>query len=111
METISYDEFKKVDIRVCTVLEAELVTDSNKLLKLNVDLGEELGKRQIIAGIQKSYVPEVLVGRQILIVANLEPRSLAGLESQGMVFAVSDEEGRAVLYNFDRKVSNGTRAS
>ncbi|KKT42151.1 MAG: Methionine-tRNA ligase [Candidatus Giovannonibacteria bacterium GW2011_GWA2_44_13b] len=102
METISYDEFKKVELRVAKVLTAERIEGSDKLLKLEVDLGSSpstsLGRetRQIIGGIGKMYAPEELIGKEIVIVANLEPRKLMGLESQGMLLA-ADDEGRPML--------------
>jgi methionyl-tRNA synthetase len=95
MSQISIDQFKEVDLRVGTILTCERVPGSEKLLRLHVDVGEE--KRQILAGIGKSYEPEALINRQIVIVANLAPRSLMGLESQGMVLAAGDEEGIALL--------------
>ena len=91
---ITYDDFAKLELKVATILAAERVEGSEKLLKLKVDIGEE---RQIIAGIGKSYEPEVLIGRQIVIIANLEPRSLMGLESQGMLLAADSPEGPVVL--------------
>ncbi len=91
METIHYDEFKKIDLRVVKILSAERVEKSEKLLKLEVDLGvasdETPQTRQIIAGIGLAYAPENIVGKSIVIVANLAPRMLMGLESQGMVLA------------------------
>jgi methionyl-tRNA synthetase len=93
--TINFDEFKKVELKVVRVLEAEKVEGSEKLLKLRVDLGSE--QRQIIAGIGKAYAPENLIDREIVIVANLEPRTLMGLESQGMVLAASGEDGPVLL--------------
>lgn len=92
---INFEEFKKVELRVVRILEAERVEGSEKLLKLQVDLGTE--KRQIIAGIGKAYAPENLIGKEITIVANLEPRILMGLESQGMVLAASGENGPVML--------------
>lgn len=99
---ITYDDFAKLELKVATILAAERVEDSEKLLKLKVNLGDPLGtgaseERQIIAGIGKSYEPEVLIGRQIVIIANLEPRSLMGLESQGMLLAADSPEGPVVL--------------
>lgn len=94
--TINFEEFKKVELRVAKVIAAEKIEGSEKLLKLQVDLGGE-GKRQIIAGIGKFYEPEKLISREIIIVANLEPRKLMGFESQGMVLAASDENGLALL--------------
>ncbi len=94
---ISYPEFQNVDLRVGKVLSAERVEGSEKLLKLMVNVGPEIGERQIIAGIGKAYSPEVMVGREIIIVINLEPRSLMGLESQGMLLAADDESGPTLL--------------
>ena len=102
---ISYDEFKKIDLRVAKVLSAERVPGSGKLVKLEVSLGEET--RQIIAGIGKVYQPENLIGKEIVIVANLEPRALMGLESQGMLLA-ADNEGKPVLLAPDAEVSPGS---
>lgn len=104
METISFEEFKKADLRVAEILSAERVENSEKLLKLEVDLGGQ--KSQIIAGIGKAYNPEDLAGRQIIVVANLEPRQLMGLESQGMLLAADSEKG-PVLIAPDKKVSPG----
>lgn len=92
---ISFDEFKKVELRVAEILAAGRVEGSDKLLRLKASLGEE--ERQIIAGLGKSYEPEDLVGKKVIIVANLEPRSLMGLESQGMILAVTNEEGRPII--------------
>jgi len=105
---INFDEFLKVDLRVVKVLEAEEVPESNKLLKLKVSMGGE-EQRQIIAGIKKAYSPDDLVGKQVVIVANLEPRKLAGLESQGMILAAHDEEDKAVLVSPVKEVPEGTR--
>lgn len=93
---IAYDDFKKIDLRVAKILSAERVEGSDKLVKLGIDVGE-LGERQLVAGIGKSYQPEALVGKQIIIVANLEPKKLMGLESNGMLLAASDEKGSVLL--------------
>ena len=93
---INYDDFKKIDLRVAKILKAERVEGSEKLVKLQIDVGE-LGQRQLIAGIGTIYTPEILVGKQIVIVANLEPRKLMGYESQGMLLAASDELGPVLL--------------
>lgn len=92
---ISFDDFKKIDLRIATVLSAERVEGSDKLLKLRVSLGAE--ERQIIAGIGKKYAPDALVGRQIVIVANLEPRTFMGMESQGMLLAADSLYGPVLL--------------
>ena len=103
--TINIDEFKKIELKVAKVISSGRVEGSEKLLKLEVDLGPE--KRQVIAGIGKAYDPETLVGKQIIIVANLEPRSLMGLESQGMILAANSESG-PVLVVPDKEVVLGT---
>jgi methionine--tRNA ligase beta chain len=102
---ISFDDFKKVELKVAKILEAERVENSEKLLKLKVDLGEE--ERQIVAGIGKAYSPEELIGKEIVIVANLEPRALMGIESNGMLLA-ADGEGIPILLTPDREVSPGS---
>ena len=103
--SISFDDFKKVELKVAKVLHAERVEGSDKLLKLQVDLGTE--QRQIIAGVGTVYTPEQMVGREIVIVANLEPRMLMGLESQGMLLAASNEAG-PLLLRPDGEVAPGT---
>ena len=94
---ISYPEFQNVDMRVGKILSAERVEGSEKLLKLKVDIGLEIGERQIIAGIGKVYDPEVIVGREIIVVVNLESRFLLGFESQGMLLSADDESGPILL--------------
>ncbi len=86
---ITYDEFMKVDLRVARVKHAERIPKSRKLLRLIVDLGDE--ERQIVAGIAQYYDPEDLIGKNIVIVANLQPRKLMGYESQGMLLAAGEE--------------------
>ena len=103
---ITIDDFKKIELRVAKVLEAERVEGSDKLIKMQLSLGEE--KRQVIGGIGKTYEPEQLIGREIIIVANLEPRNLMGLESQGMLLAASDENGIALLAP-DKEVTPGSK--
>jgi len=105
---ITIDDFTKVDLRVATVVEAEPVKGADKLLRLIVDLGFE--KRQILAGIAKAYEPDKLVGRKVVVVANLQPRKLRGLESNGMIVAASvGPEDRPVLTGFQEDVANGAR--
>lgn len=106
---ISIEDFIKVELRVGEILEAERIPKSDKLLRFMVDLGEE-NPRQILAGIAEYYEPESLIGKKIVVVANLKPRKLRGLESSGMVCAASvGEEGKPVLATFDEDVPNGTR--
>lgn len=111
---MTFDEFKKVDLRVAKIISAERVEGSEKLLRLEVDCGDknEAGEsiiRQIVSGIAKSYEPEKLIGREILIVANLEPRQLMGLESNGMLLAARDEDGLPVLLIPEKEVAAGER--
>ncbi len=105
----NYDEFKALDLRVVRVREASRVEGSEKLLKLVVELGEVT--KQIIAGIGKAYEPEALMGKSIVIVANLDPRTLMGLESQGMVLAAHGEDGTPVLLFPEREVPSGSEIS
>ena len=94
---ISIDDFKKVEIRAGKVLSAEPVEGSEKLLKLSVDFGEE-NPRQVVSGIAKYVTPEAIVGETVGFVANLEPRSIMGLESQAMILAVSGENEDGSTY-------------
>lgn len=93
---ISYDDFAKLDLRVAKILNAERVEGSDKLINLKLDVGE-LGERQVVAGIGTVYTPETLIGKQIIIIANLEPRKLMGHESNGMLLAANDEDGPVIL--------------
>jgi methionyl-tRNA synthetase len=102
---IDYEEFAKVDLRVGKILAAEAVPKSNKLLKLKIDIGEE---RTIVAGIGKDYTPAELIGRKIVIVANLKPAKLMGVESYGMLLATDTDKGLTVL-TFDREAQVGAK--
>ena len=104
---ITIDDFAKVELRVGQVKVAERVPKADKLLRLEVDLGTEV--RQVVAGIAESYAPETLIGRKVVIVANLAPRKLRGLESNGMIVAASPEGGKAILAGFLEDVPVGTR--
>ena len=92
---IKYDDFAKLDLRVATVLEAKLHPNADKLLVLKIDLGTE--QRQICAGLRKDYTAEQLVGKQIVVVANLEPRTMRGEVSQGMLLAATDSSAAKVV--------------
>ncbi len=89
---INFDDFSKVELRVGTVLEAEEVEGSEKLIKLKVDLGEE-EPRQVLAGVKQWYKPKEFVGKQVVVVVNLESKVMMGLESQGMMLAADSENG------------------
>ena len=104
---ISIDDFAKVELRVGLVKVAERVPKSDKLLRLEVDIGTEV--RQVLAGIAEAYAPETLVGRKVVIVANLAPRKMRGLESNGMIVAASLEGGAPVLAGFLEDVPVGAR--
>ena len=104
---IAIDDFMKVELRVAKVLDAEAVPKSRKLLKLRVDAGSE--QRTIVAGIAEAYQPEQLVGKTIVIVANLKPATLMGIESNGMVLAASPEGGVPTLVAVDETIPAGTR--
>ncbi len=105
---VSIDEFMKIDLRVGLVKHAERVRGASRLLRLIVDLGE-LGERQLVAGLAKWYKPEDLVGKYIIVVANLKPRRIRGIESQGMLLAADSEDGTPVLVTVERPVKPGTR--
>ena len=106
MEKIPFSDLAKIELRTGKVLEATKLEGSEKLLKLLVDLGEE--KRQILAGIQQFYNPEELVGKTIIVVANLEYKQMAGSESQGMMLA-ADGEGKPILLTTTEEVPPGTK--
>jgi methionyl-tRNA synthetase len=104
--TITIDHFKKVDLRVGRVIEAEKVPKSEKLIKLQVEIGNE--KRQVVAGIAQHYKPEDLIGKLIVVVANLQPAKLMGQESQGMILAASNESGTLTLVGVQSEISTGS---
>ena len=103
---VTFDEFTKIDIRTATILEAEKVPKTTKLLKLKIDTG--LDVRTIVSGIAEHYKPEDIIGRQISVIANLEPRKIKGIESKGMILMAEDKDGRLVMVSPENKVSNGS---
>jgi methionyl-tRNA synthetase len=105
---ITIDEFMKIQLKTAKVLTAERVPKSEKLLKLQVSLGEGTEPRQIVAGIGKKYEPEALIGKTIVIVANLKPAKLMGIESQGMVLAAGDSDVRGLVTILE-EVDPGTK--
>ena len=113
METISFEDFKKIEIRIGKIISAQRVETSNKLLKLEVDFGpsekdsSEKEVRQILAGIAKFYTPEQIIGKQCPFLVNLEPRKMMGLESQGMMLASGTEESIVILHP-EKEVPNGS---
>ena len=106
-DRITFEEFMDTDIRVAEIIEAEKIEGSNKLLKLKVDIGLE--KRQLVAGIAKHFSAEDVIGRQILIVANLEPATIFGVKSEGMILAATDPEGNMVLSTVSDDIANGSQ--
>ena len=104
---ITIDDFMKVDLRTAKVLAAEKVPNSKKLIKLSIDVGTE--QRTLVAGIAEAYEPEQLVGRTIVMVFNLKPAKLMGIESNGMVLAASPEGGKPTLVGFSSDVPPGVR--
>ena len=105
-DPVTFDDFSRVDIRTATILEAEKVPKTLKLLKLKIDTGLDI--RTIVSGIAEYYDPESLIGKQISIVANLEPRKIKGIESKGMILMAEDKDGNLVLVSPVDKVSNGS---
>lgn len=111
---ITIDDFSKVELKVGTVIETEEIKESEKLIKLKVDLGEET-PRQILAGVKQWYKAADFVGKQVVVVANLEPRKMMGLESQGMMLAAdpdsigADSEDGPIFLTVPKKVPPGTK--
>jgi methionyl-tRNA synthetase len=110
IDNITYDDFKKVEIKVGEILSVEIIEGSDKLLKLKVVFGEE--ERQILSGIKNYYEdPQVLVGKKVPFVTNLAPRMMMGLESQGMILAVHDDENNFSLLEVNSKIKSGSNVS
>lgn len=108
--TIQYDDFAKLDLRVATVVDCKAHANADKLLVLQVDLGGE--RRQICAGLRQHYPPEQLVGKQIVVVANLAPRTMRGEVSQGMLLAATDAAtGRVIFVSPSEAVGAGSKVS
>jgi methionyl-tRNA synthetase len=111
--TITYDDFAKLDLRVARVLEAQAHPNADKLVCLKIDLGAE--QRQVIAGIRQWYQPEQLVGKDVIVVANLAPRKMRGLESNGMLLAASEllgpDQRRVIVLTTDQPVAPGSSVS
>lgn len=106
MEYISFDEFKKMDLRVGEILQAERVEDTNKLLKLVVDIGTE--KRTMIAGVAQEYSADDLIGKKLIVIANLQSAMIRGIESQGMLLA-AEVDDKAIIPFFIEDVPAGAK--
>ncbi len=108
-ETIEFDDFTKLDIRVGTILEAEKVAKTKKLLQLKVDVGIDI--RTIVSGIAESFSPEDIIGRQVTVLTNLAPRKIRGVESQGMILMTDTPDGKLAFVEPEQKVTNGQQIS
>lgn len=105
-DLIDFNDFAKIELKIGTIVKAEKVEKSEKLLKLEIDLGEEVGVRQILSGIAKSYDPEELMERQVVVVCNIPEKRMMGLVSKGMVLA-TEQDGEIILLAVNKKVKNG----
>ncbi|HOF44820.1 MAG TPA: methionine--tRNA ligase subunit beta [Candidatus Pacearchaeota archaeon] len=108
MEMINFEDFVKIDLRIGKIIEAEKVEGSSKIIKTTVDLGEE--KRQILAGIGKFYTPEELINKIVIVVANLSPKKIMGMDSEGMILAVKDDNNLSLL-GVDKEIKIGSKIS
>lgn len=108
MENITIEDFIKVDIRIGEVVDASNVENSSKLIALQVDFGAEIGKRQILTGMQKWFAPEDFKGNKYMFIVNMKPRKMAGTESQGMIIA-TDVDEKPFLIPIDTSVKNGSK--
>ncbi len=102
---ITFNDFKKMDLRIGQITAAERVPETDKLLKLTIDVGTET--RQVVAGMADTYEPDALIGKQVPLLMNLEPKTIRGVESHGMILA-ADVEGRPVLLHPDKQVPPGS---
>jgi len=108
MENITFEEFKKLDIRVAEIMEASEIEGADKIYKLRINLGSE--EREIVAGIKQHYTIEELIGKKIAVLANLEPRFIRGINSHGMLLAASTEDkGQVTLLTPDKAILNGAK--
>ncbi len=105
-DEITIEDFARIDLRVARVVEASAIDGADRLLRLVVDLGGET--RQLVAGIKKTYAPETLVGKHIIVVANLKPAQLRGVESRGMLLAASTDDG-PIVATFEKEVAPGSK--
>ena len=106
---VSFEEFSKLDLRIAKIEEVEEIEGSDKLYKLTISLGEE--KRTLVAGIKKYYKKEELVGKKIVVIANLEPKVIKGVTSQGMLLAATSKNGDVSLLVPDKEVEEGSKIS
>src|SRR3989338_6171683 len=109
-ETVSFSDWEKIDLRVAEILEVEEIKGADKLYKLKIDLGTET--RTLVAGLKQNYTKDELIGKRIIIFANLEPRTIKGIKSQGMILAVSNEDHSEIkLLQPDGSIELGNKVS
>jgi methionine--tRNA ligase beta chain len=109
-ETIKFSDWQKIDLRTAKILSVDSIEGADKLYKLSLDLGKELGKRELVAGLKPYYKAEELVGKTCIIFANLEPKKLKGIESQGMLLAaVSGDESKVLLLQPEKDIEPGSK--
>ena len=110
MENITYDEFKKLDLRIAEIRAVEEITGADKIFKLTIDLGGET--RELVAGIKLFYDKDSLIGRKIVVLANLEPRVIRGIASHGMLLAASNEDkSSVVVLTIEKDIANGSKVA
>jgi methionine--tRNA ligase beta chain len=110
MDNITYDEFKKLDLRIAEIKAAEEIPGADKIYKLTIDLGGE--SRELVAGLKLFYDKEALLGRKIVVLANLEPRTIRGIASHGMLLAASNEDkSSVVVLTVEKDIASGARVS
>ena len=111
-EKVSFNYWQKLEIRVGKIIEVEEIPDADRLYKLTVDLGYEIGKRIVCAGIKEYYSKEELMNKKIVLFVNLEPRKIRGIESQGMILAAcTDDESKVILVTHEKDIEIGTKIS
>jgi len=109
-EQISFPDWEKIDLRVGKIVKAEDIENADKLYKLTIDLGKEIGKRVVCSGIKQHYNKDELKGKKIILFVNLAPRKMKGIESQGMILAaVNEDESKVVLIQPDKDIELGSR--
>jgi methionyl-tRNA synthetase len=109
-ETIDFKDWEKLDLRVGKIIKVEDIEGADKLYKLTVNIGSQMGKRTVCAGIKKHYSKDELKGKKIILFANLTPRNLRGIESQGMILAaVSEDESEIVLLSPEKDIETGSK--
>ena len=110
METVNFSEWQKIDLRIAKILDVEEVEDADKLYKISINLGKELGERTLVAGLKPHYKIDELKNKQCIVFTNLEPRKIRGIESKGMILAiVSEDEKKVRLLTPDKIIEEGSK--